>query len=134
MAQQEIELILMRQLATCLTVPMVIIDEKGDLLFYNEPAEAIYGFPFDLIPLANIKAEEWSRIIKPTSLSGEPITPEDHPVMVALRTKRPLYDRYRMHGVQDGKPHDVEGVSFPLHGQSGRLLGAVGIFWEMSQR
>ena len=33
-----IQIILMRQLAGYLSVPLFLVDPKGDLLFYNEPA------------------------------------------------------------------------------------------------
>ena len=42
-----IQIILTRQLATYLSVPLFLVDPKGNLLFYNEPAEAILGRRFD---------------------------------------------------------------------------------------
>ena len=44
---QTIQIILMRQLAGYLSVPLFLVGPKGDLLFYNEPAEAILGRRFD---------------------------------------------------------------------------------------
>ena len=46
MAQKEIEVILARQLAEYLTLPIFIVDPNGDLLYYNEPAEEILGSRF----------------------------------------------------------------------------------------
>ena len=43
MSQQEIEVILSRHLAECLAMPIFIVDPAGNLIFYNEPAEAILG-------------------------------------------------------------------------------------------
>ena len=43
MSQQEIEVILARQLAEYLNMAIFIVDPSGDLLYYNEPAEAILG-------------------------------------------------------------------------------------------
>jgi len=40
---QPIQMILMRQLAGYLGVPLFLVGPNGDLLFYNEPAEAILG-------------------------------------------------------------------------------------------
>ena len=37
---QPIQIILMRQLAGYLSVPLFLVGPNGDLLFYNEPAEA----------------------------------------------------------------------------------------------
>ena len=38
-----IQIILTRQLAAYLSVPLFLVDPKANLLFYNEPAEAILG-------------------------------------------------------------------------------------------
>ena len=43
MKAYDIELILSRQLAECLYIPVFINDTEGNLLFYNEPAEEILG-------------------------------------------------------------------------------------------
>jgi PAS domain-containing protein len=45
----DVELILARQLASGLAVPVLLVDARGDTLFYNEPAEAIFGRRFDAI-------------------------------------------------------------------------------------
>src|SRR6266516_1754166 len=42
-----IELILARQVASYLTLPMILTDAEGDLVFYNEPAENLLGLTFD---------------------------------------------------------------------------------------
>jgi PAS domain-containing protein len=47
MGSYEIEIILNRQLADCLSIPVFITDTAGDLIFYNEPAEQILGKRFE---------------------------------------------------------------------------------------
>ena len=42
-----IQIILTRQLAGYLSVPLFLVDPKGNLLFYNEPAEVILGRRFE---------------------------------------------------------------------------------------
>ena len=42
-----IQIILARQLAGYLSVPVFLVDQNGNLLFYNEPAELILGQRFD---------------------------------------------------------------------------------------
>ena len=44
---QPIQIILMKQLAGYLSIPLFLVGPNGDLLFYNEPAEAILGRRFD---------------------------------------------------------------------------------------
>ncbi len=53
-----IQIILTRQLAAYLSVPLFLVDPKGNLLFYNEPAEAILGRRFD--ETGAMPLEEWS--------------------------------------------------------------------------
>ena len=55
-----IQIILTRQLAGYLSVPLFLVDPKGDLLFYNEPAEAILGRRFD--ETGAMPAAVWSSI------------------------------------------------------------------------
>ena len=43
MSQKAIELILMRQLASSLAMPIFLVDPSGNLVFYNEPAEQLLG-------------------------------------------------------------------------------------------
>ncbi len=53
-----IQIILTRQLAAYLSVPLFLVDPEGNLLFYNEPAEAILGRRFD--ETGAMPPEEWS--------------------------------------------------------------------------
>ena len=46
MAQHAIEVILMRQLASYLAMPILLVDPVGTLLFYNKPAEGLLGQHF----------------------------------------------------------------------------------------
>ncbi|MBW2374226.1 MAG: PAS domain-containing protein, partial [Deltaproteobacteria bacterium] len=39
----DVELILLRQLASQLAMPIIVVDPRGDLLYFNEAAEAILG-------------------------------------------------------------------------------------------
>ena len=63
MASYEIEIILNRQLADCLSIPVFITDTVGNLIFYNEPADKILGTSFE--DTGEMKVEEWSTIFKP---------------------------------------------------------------------
>jgi hypothetical protein len=42
-----IQIILTRQLAGYLSVPLFLVDQKGNLLYYNEPAEVLLGRRFE---------------------------------------------------------------------------------------
>jgi len=126
MSQKEIEVILMRQLASYLAMPVFLVDEGGNLLFYNEPAEGLLGRRFD--EAGEMPAEVWSTVFRTSNEDGSPIPPESLPLMVALREHTPAHRRMRITGL-DGVPRRIEVTAFPIEGQGGRHLGAVAIFW-----
>ncbi len=129
--QQSIEVILMRQLASYLVMPMFLADPIGNLLFYNEPAEALLGRRFDEIGPMGL--EVWSTIFKPTDDNDVPIPPDGVPLVVALRQRRPAHATFRITGL-DGVSRRLEVTAFPLVGQGDRHLGAVAMFWEIGAR
>ena len=127
MAQREIEVILTRQLASYLTLPIFIVDPEGTLLFYNEPAEAILGSRFE--ETGEMPVGEWGEIYTATDHDGTPLPAEDLPLMIALRHRRPAHRRLIIRGL-DAVRREIEVTAFPLVGQAGRHLGAVALFWE----
>jgi PAS domain-containing protein len=128
MAQHPIELILTRQLASYLAAPMFLVGPEGELLFYNEPAEALLGYRFD--EALEIPLDEWASTYQLFKRgTGERMPIEEFPVVAAMRTRHPdhtslLYQR------PDGTRLPIVATSIPLIGQGGELLGAVAIFWE----
>jgi len=98
-----IQIILMRQLAGYLSVPLFLVDPKGNLLFYNEPAEALLGRRFD--ETGAMPAEEWSTVFTPVDDEGRPIPAARLPLMITLDRHRPAYQRYRGHS-QRPRPRD----------------------------
>jgi PAS domain-containing protein len=124
MPQRAVEIILMRQLASYLAMPIMLFDPDGNLLFYNEPAEAIIGRRFDEtgeIPLA-----EWYAMIEPTAEDGSPLPLETRPLVIALHTREAAHRAFWLR-MPDGSRRRVESTAFPLEGQGGRNLGAVAI-------
>jgi len=128
MAQQPVEMILVRQLAGYLYVPVLVVDTAGTVVFYNEPAERILGVRFE--ETGRIGQEEADRLVE---LSLDPEAgPEEakRPLITALQERRPIHvrrwllrrgDRVRLH---------VELTAFPVIDQDERVLGAVAMFWE----
>jgi len=126
MAQYEIEVILLRQLASYLAMPIFIVDPRGRLVFYNEPAEIILGKRFE--ETGEMSAEEWSEVFQLTDEQGRPLEPEAVPLMIALNDRRPTHGSLWIRGL-DGVRRHIEATAFPLVGQSDRFLGAVVLFW-----
>ena len=44
---KSIQIILARQLASCIATPVLLVDAQNALIYYNEPAEAIFNQRFD---------------------------------------------------------------------------------------
>lgn len=127
MAQYDIEIILLRQLASCLAMPIFIVDPEGTLIYYNEPAEALLGLRFE--ETGAMVAEEWSSSFRPTDAQGVSIPTEQLPLVVTLANRRPSHSDFWIHGL-DGVHRHLSVTAFPLDGQAGKLLGAVALFWE----
>jgi PAS domain-containing protein len=125
--QKEIEVILTRQLAGYLTIPIFIIDPDGNLLYYNEPAQMILGKRFE--DTGEMAADEWGAIFTPMDIDDTPLAVEDLPIMIALRQHRPATKRFGILGL-DGKRRLIDVMAFPLDGVADRHLGAVAMFWE----
>ena len=130
MPQQEIEIILARQLASYVAVPIFIVDVNGSLLYYNEHAERILGYRFD--QTGPMPLQEWATCFNPLGESGEPLEPEALPLVAALTSRRPGHRRFWIDGM-DHVRRCIEVTALPLVGQSDRFLGAIAIFWEEEQ-
>ena len=124
-----IQIILTRQLAGYLSVPLFLVDPAGDLIFYNEPAEEILGSRFE--ETGSLPLEKWWSAHVRFDEDGKPINRANHPLLIALAEKRPAYKRYRIHG-GDGTARQIEATCIPIKGLQGELLGAVAIFWELA--
>jgi PAS domain-containing protein len=125
-----IQMILTRQLAGYLSVPLFLVDPTGDLLFYNEAAEAILGRRFE--ETGAMPAEVWSSIFTPVDEQGQPIPPEDVPLMITLATQRPAYKRFYIQGMNGVRRH-IEVAAIPIAGLQGEFLGAAALFWEIEE-
>ena len=128
MAQQQVEVILARHLAENLALPIFIVDPQGNLIFFNEPAEAVLGLRFGDTGL--LPASEWSTMFEPVDKNGEPILPEELPLVVAMTQSHPAHKGFWIRGL-DNEMRQIELTAFPLIGQSGRISAAVAIFWEV---
>jgi PAS domain-containing protein len=128
MAQREIEIILLRQWASHMSLPIWVTGLDGDLVYYNEPAEALLGRRYDeagVMPLAQL-----NEVFQVAAEDGSPMKPDENPLAVALQQRRPNHVRLRYCAL-DGVWRDVEVTAFPFEGEGRRLLGVVAIWWEV---
>lgn len=128
MSQRPLEVILTRQLASTLTMPVFLVDPAGTLVFYNEPAESVLGIRFE--DTGEIPASEWATLWSPTGDDGQPLPPERLPLMIAVAQRRPAHGEFWIRGL-DGAQRRIEATAFPLVRFTDQILGAVVIFWEV---
>ena len=127
MAAYDIELILTRQLADCLSMPVFITDTEGNLIFYNEPAEDILGKRFE--DTGEMPVKQWATDFKPVDEQGVALAPEELPLVKTLKNSLPYHKTFRIESMQ-GRREKISVTSYPIIGRAGKTLGAVAIFWK----
>ena len=130
MAQQPIEMILLHLWASYIALPMWITDAEGNLVYYNESAEAIVGRRFDEV--GEIKAADLASVFVTSDLNDEPLPVTEIPTMVALTERVPAHRELRFRAF-DGSWRHIELSALPIEGQGGRLLGSLSAFWEIKE-
>ena len=127
MTAHEIEIILNRQLADCLSIPVFITDTIGNLIFYNEPAEEVLGKRFE--DTGEMPVEEWSTIFKPLDEKGNAMAPEELPLVRTLKDELPYHKSFFIESLK-GQLQNISVTSYPIISRTGKFLGAVAIFWK----
>ena len=127
MPAYEIEIILTRQWADCLSMPAFLTDTSGNLIFYNEPAEKLLGTRFE--ETGEMKVETWGTCFKQKDDDGNLIPPESLPLV------RTILDRYPHHKTfwiesMNGKAEKISVTAYPIIGRTGNFLGAIALFWK----
>ena len=125
---KSIEIILARQLASCVAMPILLVDAQGTLIFYNEPAEAILNQRFE--ETGEIPADEWNRLVAVADEDRNPILPEDWPTRVARLQRRPVSRTVWTRSGNSAWRH-LQVTAFPLVGEGDHMLGVMNIFWEI---
>jgi len=125
-----IEIILNRQLADCLAIPVFITDTSGNLLFYNEPAEDILGRRYE--DTGEMPVEEWSTIFKSKDENGNLLDPGELPLVRTLHNQLPYFKTFWIESLI-GKSIKISVSSYPIIGRNGVFVGAVAIFWSPSE-
>ncbi len=123
----DIEIILSRQLAETLSIPVFITDTEGTLLYYNSPAEEILGKKFE--ETGKMRVEVWSTIFKPYDDSGDLLNPDQLPLVQTLKNRVPAHGSFWIEGLSGGKLK-ISVTAIPLIGRAERFVGAIAIFWK----
>ena len=123
---QPVELILLRHLGSRLAIPVFVVDETGDMVYFNEPAEGILGRRFDEIRA--MPFEEWTTAFVPAG-DGRQLAIDELPLVSALRRGAPAHRSMEILG-GDGVKRTIEVTAFPIVAPAALKLGAVAMFWE----
>jgi PAS domain-containing protein len=127
--QQPVEMILLRQLASYLTIAIWMMDADGNLVYYNEPAETLLGINFD--DVGPVHSDQLADLFRTTDLEGNPMPDSSNPVVEVLNKQKPSHKELRFCGF-DGVWRDVAVTAIPIEGQASRFLGVLATFWELN--
>ena len=130
MAQMDIELILMRQLASCLAMPVFLVDPEGSLVYYNEHAEKILGRRFE--ESGPMPVLELAALFHTFDEGDNPMESAELPLAIALSQRKPSHKRISIRGL-DGRKRQIEVTAIPIIGQQKQLAGAASFFWEIRE-
>jgi PAS domain-containing protein len=125
--QKPLELILARNLITSISTPAFLVDEEGQLLFYNEAAGALLGVSFE--DAGRMGPEEWGSAFGPFDEDGNPIPFEELPLTIALREGKPAHANFTIRSAK-GDEHAIEVSAMPIAASEGPS-GAMAIFWPL---
>jgi PAS domain-containing protein len=127
MIQECPELIVMRQLASYLAMPIFVQDRDGNLVYFNEPAEPILGRRFD--ETGALTRQELWELFRPTRDNGHPMDRDASPFRAAREGREAVHRRFQLTGM-DGVQRQIEGTVIPLTNREGEIVGDFAVFWE----
>ncbi len=120
-------MILSRQWADSLSLPVFLVDTKGNLLFYNQSAEAILGQKFE--DTGPMPVGDWGTSWNPHEEDGSEIAPEGLPLVQTIATQVPAHRNFWIKS-HSGDSINISVCSIPIFGRSGKFSGAMAIFWD----
>ena len=126
--QKNVVLILARELASNIATPMLVLDETGTIVFFNEPAEKILGVAFASI--GEVTPEQYDTNWATTDPDGNELSLLHGPMARVVNDHTPAHRVIRVHGL-DGVWHVIETTVYPLFASATHFVGAVGVFWEL---
>lgn len=128
MSAKPIQLILARQLASCVAMPVLLLDADGTLIYYNEPAEPLVGQRFE--ETGEIPADEWPQLVSVCDENRCLLSADERPMRAALLQRRPVSQTIWTR-TPGGDWRHIRATAFPLVGEGERMLGVMNIFWEL---
>ncbi len=127
-ASKPIQIILARQLASCMATAIMVFDADGNLIFYNEPAEPIFNARFD--ETGEIKADDLLHVVSVADENRQLLPPEERPGRVARLERRPITRTIWM-SCNDGAWRRLQATAVPIVAEDDELHGVMQLFWEV---
>jgi PAS domain-containing protein len=124
--QRHIALILARDLASNVATAMLLVDENGNLVYFNEPAERVLGRPY---AEAQMSTADLAKAFRPVDEAGGPVPIQELPLASAFRTGLPSRGAFWIEAADGRRPY-LEVVGIPLFARVGDLVGGLAVFWE----
>ena len=128
MPAKPLQLILARQLASLVSMPILLFDAEGTLVFFNEPAEAILNRRFE--ETGEIGADELLALLEVQDENRRYLAPEDRPSRVARAERRAVSRTVWLRAPGTEWKH-LGVTTVPLIGEGDNLLGLLHLFWEI---
>ena len=117
-----------RDLLEALPAALYTTDADGRITFFNEAAAELCGRrPF-------LGDDAWSIGSKLYWPDGKPIAQEECPTALALKTDKPVRGTEKIVERPDGTRIPVIPFPTPLHDEEGKLIGAVNMLVDISER
>ena len=126
-SQKSLPLILAREFASNVAIPIFLVDADNTLVYYNDAAAVAFGGPFG--QTGELRHGEWAGRFNPTRPDGTPYDRKELPLVIALEERRPA------HGVNlvsspDGDRRLVAFTALPLFCSPEDFAGVLVAFWE----
>ena len=129
--QKNLVLILAREFASKLATATLVGDADGNVVFFNERAEAVLGRTF--AEAGEMPADAWASLFQVEDLEGKPLPLESMPAGVTLARREPAHGVLRIVGL-DNVHRTISVTALPLFAHSDDFVGIVAIFWELDGR
>jgi hypothetical protein len=76
-----------------------------------------------------MREEEWSSAFVPMEFDGRELSPDQLPLVVARRERRPSHRAFMIRNME-GQERAIAVTALPLFARKDEFVGAAGIFWE----
>jgi PAS domain-containing protein len=126
-ALKSLVLIRAKHLAESVTTPTFLADTDGNLIFYNEAAEALLGRRFS--DTGAMSATKWQEVFDVRNRDGSPFPLEAMPGWMEVQKHRPATGHLQFR-TADGEDRVIAVCAIPLFSGPERFEGAAIIFWE----